>query len=53
MGGGSIVTPVSHTFFALAALALLGFEARRIRARTAMDRAAAPAAGTHEVVAGL
>jgi hypothetical protein len=43
VGGSRIVTPVSHTFFALAALALLGAAARRIRARTA--------AGTHEVVA--
>jgi hypothetical protein len=43
VGGSRIVTPISHTFFALAAVALLWAVARRIRARAA--------AGTHEVVA--
>jgi hypothetical protein len=33
IGGGTVLTPVSHLVFALAALALLGFEARAIRRR--------------------
>jgi hypothetical protein len=33
IGGGRFMTPVSHVFFTLAALALLGFEARAIRRR--------------------
>jgi drug/metabolite transporter (DMT)-like permease len=39
MGGGPVVTPVSHVVFALAAVALLGFEVRALR-----RRAGAPAA---------
>jgi hypothetical protein len=47
LGGSPIVTPISHTFLALAAVALLGFEVRRIRRREN-----APAAvGASEVVA--
>jgi len=30
-GGSALVTPVSHVVFALAAVALLGFELRRLR----------------------
>jgi membrane protein implicated in regulation of membrane protease activity len=33
IGGGPILIPVSHVFFALAALALLSFGARAIRRR--------------------
>jgi hypothetical protein len=51
-GGGPIITPVSHVVFALAAVVLLGFEARRIRAREAVPPAVRVAAGTHEVAAG-
>ena len=35
IGGGRVMEPVSHVVFALAAVALLAFEARRIRRRSA------------------
>lgn len=39
--GGPVVTPVSHAVFALAAVALLAFEARSLRRRAGVPAAEA------------